>query len=133
MKGIILLPSACMHSKGTVVGSGVSVCYLTTHFSNVRLSHKRYDLPNGYLKTLQCKARVVSALYVVGHFYRCRKCACALYSTTWWKAHLFFGIFDLLDAPPFFNFIQTGSSIHVYAHMYNFYFPFPFSTLDSPL
>ena len=25
----------------------VSVCYLTSHFSNVRLSHKRYDLPNG--------------------------------------------------------------------------------------
>ena len=25
----------------------VCVCYLTSHFSNVRLSHKRYDLPNG--------------------------------------------------------------------------------------
>ena len=24
----------------------VSLCYLTSHFSNVRLSHKRYDLPN---------------------------------------------------------------------------------------
>ena len=25
----------------------LSVCYLTSHFSNVRLSHKRYDLSNG--------------------------------------------------------------------------------------
>ena len=40
----ILLPSACMRSEGTVVGSG---CHLTSHFSNVCLSHKRYDLPNG--------------------------------------------------------------------------------------
>ena len=30
-----------------------------------------------YLKTLRCKARVVPALYVVGHFSRCVKCACA--------------------------------------------------------
>ena len=33
-----------------------------------------------YLKTLRCKARVVPALYgryVVGHIYRCGKCACA--------------------------------------------------------
>ena len=42
------LPSARMRSEGTVVGSVcLCVCYLTSHFSNVRLSHKRYDLPNG--------------------------------------------------------------------------------------
>ena len=43
-------PSARMRQRVTVVGSVclcVCVCYLTSHFSNVCLSHKRYDLPNG--------------------------------------------------------------------------------------
>ena len=47
---VIILPSARMRSEGTVVGSVclcVCVSVLTSHFSNVRLSHKRYDLPNG--------------------------------------------------------------------------------------
>ena len=44
---VISLPLARMRSEGTVVGSVcLSVCYLTSHFSNVRLSHKRYNLPN---------------------------------------------------------------------------------------
>ena len=37
-----------MRSEGTVVGSVcLSVCYSTSHFSNVCSSHKRYDLFNG--------------------------------------------------------------------------------------
>ena len=38
-------------------------------------------------------------------------------------------IFDLLVSPPF---LIHNPSIHVYAHMYNFHFPFPFSTFVSP-
>ena len=50
------LPSARMRSEGTVVGSVclcvcVSVRYSTSHFSNVRSSHKRYDLLNGQLRS----------------------------------------------------------------------------------
>ena len=42
------LPSARMRSEGIVVGSVcLSVCLSVTHFSNVRSSHKRYDLLNG--------------------------------------------------------------------------------------
>ena len=38
-------------------------------------------------------------------------------------------IFNLLVSPPF---LIHNPSIHVYAHMYNFHFPFPFSTFVSP-
>ena len=54
----IINPRRACAARVTVVGSVclcvclcvsvcLCVCYLTSHFFNVRLSHKRYDLPNG--------------------------------------------------------------------------------------
>ena len=40
------------------------------------------NVRNFELKTLRCKASIVRLM----RSYRCGKCACAIYSTTWWTA-----------------------------------------------
>ena len=79
-----------MHSESKL---GLCVCYSTSHFSIICSFHKRYDMLNSQWRSenfsenapLQSYSAVTLMPYA--SISLCGKCACALYSTTQWKAH----------------------------------------------